>query len=266
MQAALTSLEYDTLGADGKFGANTLAAVKAFQRAKGLTVDGYFGKDSLNTLEKILGRHLDDQNCESGNNDPTPSTGNDNVGIVDGKTYKIMRATRINSAAEARQAIASFAGEGNPITVQQYMSNLQEMAQDPKLGYNSYKNGVKCDCSGYTYLARNKQGYHGATTNFCEHCKIFGSIADLGRSNLVVGMELYHGYRKTSTSSYFYASHVGVYAGLKDLGDGVPVPAVYQSTTYKTLKRLYNKSSGLDLTALTTSWTYWGWSKYVKSR
>ena len=51
MQEALTSIGYNTQGANGKFGSNTLAAVKAFQKAKGLTADGYFGKNSLNALE-----------------------------------------------------------------------------------------------------------------------------------------------------------------------------------------------------------------------
>ncbi len=36
MQEALTSIGYNTQGADGKFGDNTLAAVKAFQRAQKL--------------------------------------------------------------------------------------------------------------------------------------------------------------------------------------------------------------------------------------
>ena len=65
MQEALTSQGYNTQGADGKFGDNTLSAVKAFQRAKGLTVDGYFGKNSLLALENDIGHHLDPTNCTS---------------------------------------------------------------------------------------------------------------------------------------------------------------------------------------------------------
>ena len=59
MQSALTNQGYDTKGADGKFGDNTLSAVKAFQKAKGLTADGYFGKNSLLALESDIGGHLD---------------------------------------------------------------------------------------------------------------------------------------------------------------------------------------------------------------
>lgn len=59
MQTALTNKGYNTYGADGKFGDNTLNAVKAFQRAYGLTADGYFGKNSLLKLEQLIGGHLD---------------------------------------------------------------------------------------------------------------------------------------------------------------------------------------------------------------
>lgn len=59
VQKTLTDLEYDTQGADGKFGDHTLAAVKAFLQAKHLTVDGYFGKNSLAALELDIGEHFD---------------------------------------------------------------------------------------------------------------------------------------------------------------------------------------------------------------
>ena len=189
----------------------------------------------------------------------------DSIRTVPGKTYKMMKAIRINNAYDVQREIPTFAGDGTPITVDQYLNNLQNMAKDQNIGYTSYKNGVKCDCSGITYLARNEQGYHGATTNFCEHSQFYGSIADLGMENLIPGMELYQGYRKSSTSRYFYASHVGVYAGMMDLGDGLFVPAVYQSSSsYSWLKRKYHKNNGPNLTALSENWTYWSWSKYIK--
>lgn len=65
LQSALTDLGYDTQGADGKYGNNTLAAVKKFQEANNLTADGLFGKNSLTALESILGTHLDPENCET---------------------------------------------------------------------------------------------------------------------------------------------------------------------------------------------------------
>lgn len=124
--------------------------------------------------------------------------------------------------------------------------------------------------------ARNDQGYHGSTTNFNQHCKYYGYIPTLGGyDKLVPGMELYQGFRKNATSLLYYTSHVGVYAGLHDFGDGKgPVPAVYQSSKmYESLAKKYTKNrgengyrNGPNLTSMTDSWNYWGWSKYVKVR
>ncbi len=50
MQERLTKSGFDTLGVDGKIGPNTIAAVKAFQRAKGLVSDGYPSLDILGRL------------------------------------------------------------------------------------------------------------------------------------------------------------------------------------------------------------------------
>lgn len=54
VQKRLISLGYSvgSFGADGSFGAGTLAGVKAFQRACGLAVDGIVGR---NTWRKLLG-------------------------------------------------------------------------------------------------------------------------------------------------------------------------------------------------------------------
>ena len=41
MQSRLTALGYDTLGVDGRIGPKTIAAVRAFQSARGLLPDGY---------------------------------------------------------------------------------------------------------------------------------------------------------------------------------------------------------------------------------
>ena len=50
LQSRLTSTGFDTLGVDGKMGPNTIAAVKAFQKAKGIVPDGY---PSLDILQKL---------------------------------------------------------------------------------------------------------------------------------------------------------------------------------------------------------------------
>ena len=50
MQQLLTAKGYDTKGIDGSFGADTDAALRKFQKAKGLTVDGSCGKNSWTAL------------------------------------------------------------------------------------------------------------------------------------------------------------------------------------------------------------------------
>jgi len=54
--ADVISLGYDlgSYGADGEFGSATLAAVKAFQTANGLVVDGIAGEKTLKKLEELL--------------------------------------------------------------------------------------------------------------------------------------------------------------------------------------------------------------------
>lgn len=54
LQRALISLKYLKGSADGKFGPATLAAVKAYQKAAGLSVDGVAGKKTLAALEKSM--------------------------------------------------------------------------------------------------------------------------------------------------------------------------------------------------------------------
>lgn len=191
--------------------------------------------------------------------------GHDNIQNIIGRTYKVMKAERLNTIAEAREKIVAFRGIGHPVTVPMYLSKLHALSQE-NLGYTSKKDQIKCDCSGYTFLARSKQGYHGATTNFCLHCQFFGSIADLGKDNLIPGMEVYQGCRKAIGSSYYYASHTGVYAGKHDFGDGKGLQhAVYQSSSsYSVLAREpAAKASGPALTVMNDHWTYWVWSKYV---
>lgn len=54
LQSNLTSLGYNTYGADGEFGQNTYNAVVAFQSAHGLEVDGVAGPATLSAIQTAL--------------------------------------------------------------------------------------------------------------------------------------------------------------------------------------------------------------------
>ena len=53
LQMNLNGLGFDCGSADGAFGKNTEKAVKAFQKAEGLSVDGIAGKNTLSAIKKI---------------------------------------------------------------------------------------------------------------------------------------------------------------------------------------------------------------------
>ena len=55
LQTVLTELNYEVGEVDGKFGKNTLKAVKAFQKANGLKVDGRVGDLTKAKLTELTG-------------------------------------------------------------------------------------------------------------------------------------------------------------------------------------------------------------------
>ena len=55
MQGLLTRLGYDTQGVDGIIGPNSVRAIRGFQRAKGLTPDGYASAKFLELLRASSG-------------------------------------------------------------------------------------------------------------------------------------------------------------------------------------------------------------------
>ena len=258
IQQALNNLGYNCGTSDGIYGSNTVSGVKAFQSAYGLTSDGNFGPMSFAKLEELLGgNHLDTTNCQ--NSADTGAYGcHDTVYNQSGKTYKVSNAMRIKARSDALSRIYSYTGDSDHINVQTVMSRLEEKASILSLSYSDM------DCAAFAKYGRNNKGASGSTTEFAQHLKFFGSISDIGGyTNLIPGMELFQAYRKTSSSSYFYSWHVGIYAGMHDFGSG-SVPAIYQSSpSYPSLQKKYNKQSGPNLTSMSSAWNYWGWSKYI---
>lgn len=250
LQEALTSLGYDTLGVDGKYGNNTLSAVKDFQGVEGLTVDGLFGQASLAALEDVLGRHLDVDNCT--NND------GDDSGSVD--------------IAAITQAITDYSnahrGDSDHISRATYFSNLDSWAAKRTIKYvdsgarGTPPNYTHMCCAYYPYISRNRLGGSGSTTeykNYAATAELKGEIDSLGGyDKLIPGMEIFQG---TETKK----SHMGVYYGKYDFGEGLK-HAVYQSTIPRTsLKAKYEDSNkeGPNLTAMNDHWKYWIWPKHI---
>lgn len=261
LQTKLNDLGYDCGTPDGKYGSKTAAGVRRFQQANELAVDGLFGKASLDALEFVLNsEHLADDclnDSDLGAHDCYDVT---NSSLKAAK-YKVSSAMRVKSCAHALECIAAFEPQGKPISVAEFLNQLDYIASDPDISY------ADKDCANYVYAARNRQGARGATSELAYHVEFFGSIKDLGGyDRLIPGMELFQGFRKTATSNRFYASHIGVYAG-EQMVNGILLPTVYQSSDrYPHLQKKYPKTSGPNLTSLSEHWNYWGWSKYIKLR
>jgi hypothetical protein len=69
MQTKLIALGYScgSCGADGDFGSGTLSAVKAFQTAQGLTVDGIYGENTARALNVAYEAHENSQSSDPTN-------------------------------------------------------------------------------------------------------------------------------------------------------------------------------------------------------
>lgn len=264
LQSQLNTMGFDCGTADGKYGDKTVAGVKAFQKAHHLTRDGLFGKASLEALEAELNQsgavHFD-SNCENSSDIGAYGCYDEANDSLKADKYKVSTAMRITNYTDAAEYIYAYFGEGSPLHLEEFMQNLEKDAADTDVHYNDE------DCAGYVYVARNSQGAKGATSEFNQQLKFFGSIKDLGGyDKLIPGMELFQGFRKSPTSNQFYSSHIGVYAGKQTI-QGTRMPAVYQSSPgYTSTVRKYGKANGPDLTELKGAWNYWGWSKFIRLR
>ncbi|MDD6049862.1 MAG: peptidoglycan-binding protein [Clostridiales bacterium] len=74
LQTALSDLKYYTGKLDGKFGTGTLKAVKAFQKAEGLKVDGLAGKATQARLVELTGVEFEQEEVEIPDTPSKPKT------------------------------------------------------------------------------------------------------------------------------------------------------------------------------------------------
>ena len=79
LQKALLSLGFDPNGTDGKFGSGTRTAVKAYQKSRGLTVDGKAGNITLSLLYSEVDGSVSSGGTSSGSENEVTTTNPDTL-------------------------------------------------------------------------------------------------------------------------------------------------------------------------------------------
>ncbi len=111
LQTALSRLGHDPNGLDGKYGQGTFAAVQAFQKANGLSVDGQAGPSTMAAIKKAL-----DDNFEKNKVTPDDTAKDTNAGTGDGTGAGTGDGTGAGTGDEPITAIGpgdSKAGDGS---------------------------------------------------------------------------------------------------------------------------------------------------------
>ena len=81
LQNTLNSLGFNAGGADGIYGWNTVTAIRSFQSTYGLSADGMAGRNTINTINKVLSGSVSKKKPSTS----TPSRGNTNSIITTAK-------------------------------------------------------------------------------------------------------------------------------------------------------------------------------------
>jgi hypothetical protein len=83
LQTALSRLGHDPNGIDGKYGNGTYAAVQAFQKANGLSVDGQAGPNTLKAIQDALNKGAGNADQQADAQDQSDQTAADNQAAAD---------------------------------------------------------------------------------------------------------------------------------------------------------------------------------------
>ena len=138
MQTMLIACGYScgNTGADGDFGNNTLAGLKAFQTAAGLTVDGIYGEKTKAALEKAYAKH----------STTTPTT--DNAKAIWDRLY---------AAIQNPYGVAGVMG--NYYAESALRSNNLQNTYEKKLGMTDEQYTAAVDNGSYTNFIHDSAGY-----------------------------------------------------------------------------------------------------------
>ena len=138
MQTMLIACGYScgNTGADGDFGNNTLAGLKAFQAAAGLTVDGIYGEKTKAALEKAYAKH----------STTTPTT--DNAKAIWDRLY---------AAIQNPYGVAGVMG--NYYAESALRSNNLQNTYEKKLGMTDEQYTAAVDNGSYSNFVHDSAGY-----------------------------------------------------------------------------------------------------------
>ena len=140
MQTMLIACGYScgSTGADGSFGANTLKAVKAFQKAAGLTVDGIYGPKTKAALEKAYkNRQVSPQQEE--------------------KSEEEMIWDRLYASIKNAYGVAGVMG--NMYAESALRSNNLQNSYEKSLGMTDAQYTAAVDDGSYTNFVKDSAGY-----------------------------------------------------------------------------------------------------------
>jgi len=141
LQKALNELGYNCGKADGSFGAGTQKAVKAFQKAKGLSSDGKAGQQTLKKIESLLsGNTSSDSSSSSGSNSSGSTASIPTRTLRKGSTGSDVKSvqTRLKELKYYTGSIDGSYGNGTMNAVKAFQKN-NGLSDDGIAGTQTYK-------------------------------------------------------------------------------------------------------------------------------
>ena len=168
VQQALSDLGYDLgeFGVDGKIGSKTLAAIKAFQEANKLTVDGLIGPETRSALEKASGTNV--QLAESYDD------------LADSVTKLSGRELIIDSLRNAITGIVRIAGVAKQSWIDIFPKMTSEQLYNLIDGFHDFSKNLIINSENAIYLRHTLRGLFA----------ILDIITTLTGGGLKVGLKL----------------------------------------------------------------------------